>query len=114
MRKPPTRYPEAEAYTAMLSSEESLSFRDLCSLPAPEQAPWHAAMENEIDSMKENDVWCLQSAPEKVKPVSCRWILRKKRHAIMELTTVLVTPNGTKWHKRKRRQIRFAQSLVGN
>ncbi|KAG8175274.1 hypothetical protein JTE90_015394 [Oedothorax gibbosus] len=78
-RKPPSRYPEAEVHAAMLSSEESLSFRDLCSLPAPEQAPWRAAMESEIESMKENDVWSLQSAPEKVKPVSCRWILRKKR-----------------------------------
>lgn len=78
-RRPPSRFPLPEVYTAMTSTGETLNYEDLCYLPEPEQVPWKEAMEEEIEAMKENDVWSLNELPPTVKPVSCRWLLRKKR-----------------------------------
>lgn len=78
-QKQPIRYPEQEVYTsAMMSAEETLTFNELCTLPANDQVTWRHAMTQEIASMHRNEVWKLEDPPPDSKPVSCRWILKKK------------------------------------
>jgi len=37
---------------------------------------WIGAMEEEIKSMRDNDVWDLVELPEGVKPIGCKWIFK--------------------------------------
>ncbi|GBO10749.1 hypothetical protein AVEN_235105-1, partial [Araneus ventricosus] len=59
-KKHPIRFPESEIYQAMLSQEETLKFDDISNLPRSEQQKWKEAMDEEMESMKENDVWDLE------------------------------------------------------
>ena len=38
-------------------------------------------MKFKMESMKVNDVWTLIDPPEGVKPIGCKWILKRKRGA---------------------------------
>ncbi|GBM84347.1 Retrovirus-related Pol polyprotein from transposon TNT 1-94 [Araneus ventricosus] len=78
-KKHPIRFPESEIYQAMLSQEETVKFDDISTLPHSEQQNWKAALDEEMESMKENDVWDLEELPMDRKAISCRWVLRKKR-----------------------------------
>ena len=40
---------------------------------------WIDAMNEEIKSMKENDVWDLVPLLEGVKPIGCKWIFKTKK-----------------------------------
>jgi hypothetical protein len=40
---------------------------------------WIDAMNEEMKSMKDNDVWELVKLPEGVKPIGCKWIFKTKR-----------------------------------
>ena len=40
---------------------------------------WINAMNEEIKSMKDNDVWDLVPLPEGAKPIGCKWIFKTKR-----------------------------------
>ena len=40
---------------------------------------WVDAMEDEIKSMRDNDVWDLVKLLEDVKPIGCKWIFKTKR-----------------------------------
>ena len=37
------------------------------------------SMNEEIKSMKDNDIWDLVPLPEGVKPIGCKWIFKTKR-----------------------------------
>ena len=39
---------------------------------------WKSAMKSVMDSMYTNQVWTLVDAPEGVKPISCKWVFKKK------------------------------------
>ena len=43
---------------------------------------WIAAMEEEIKSMRDNDVWDLVELPEGVKPIGYKWIFKTKRDSM--------------------------------
>lgn len=45
---------------------------------ALEDSQWKCAMEDEMNSMKQMKTWELTDLPEGRKPLSCRWVLRKK------------------------------------
>lgn len=78
-KKQPKRYPELEEYEAMLTQDETLNFDDISLLPHCEQQKWKEAMDDEMRSMKENDVWDLEELPLDRHAISCKWVLRKKR-----------------------------------
>ena len=40
---------------------------------------WVKAMKSELDSMYSNQVWDLVKAPNDIKPVSCKWVYKRKR-----------------------------------
>lgn len=44
----------------------------------PESDKWHEAMNAEMQSMKDNQVWDLVDLPPKNKPVGCKWVFKKK------------------------------------
>ena len=46
---------------------------------------WIEAMNEEIKSMKDNDVWDLVSLPEGTKPIGCKWIFKTKRDSMGNL-----------------------------
>jgi len=43
---------------------------------------WIDAMEEEIKSMRDNDVWDLVELPEGVKLIGCKWIFKTKRDSM--------------------------------
>ncbi|WCJ29450.1 Retrovirus-related Pol polyprotein from transposon TNT 1-94 [Euphorbia peplus] len=50
-------------------------------LSCPEKDKWKKAMEEEMDSMKVNQVWELVDLPEGRKAVKSKWVLKVKRRA---------------------------------
>ncbi|XP_071741073.1 uncharacterized mitochondrial protein AtMg00820-like [Rutidosis leptorrhynchoides] len=47
-------------------------------LSDPESDKWQDAMNEEMKSMKDNQVWRLIDLPPNIKPVGCKWIFKKK------------------------------------
>ena len=45
---------------------------------AAKDANWHAAMEEEMHALAENEMWDLVDAPTGVKPIKCRWVYKVK------------------------------------
>ena len=39
---------------------------------------WLEAMRSKMDSIYENQVWTLIDPPERVKPIRCKWVFKKK------------------------------------
>ena len=48
-------------------------------LESSKSQEWIDAMNEEIKSMKDNDVWDLVPLPEGMKPIGCKWIFKTKR-----------------------------------
>jgi hypothetical protein len=44
----------------------------------PDSEKWLGAMEYEIESMHDNQVWNLVDPIDGVRPISCKWVLKKK------------------------------------
>ena len=45
----------------------------------PDSVKWKKAMEFEIESMRENQVWNLIDPPDGVRTIECKWIYKKKK-----------------------------------
>ncbi|THG28112.1 hypothetical protein E6C64_18805, partial [Naasia lichenicola] len=50
-------------------------------MTCPDSKLWLDAMQSEMDSMYENNVWDLVDLPAKVRPLQCKW-LYKIKHAV--------------------------------
>lgn len=61
------------ALTAMIGETEDIPVSE-----ALKDENWRQAMQEEYDSMREMKTWELVDCPEGVKPITCRWVLRKK------------------------------------
>ena len=46
-------------------------------MTGPESAEWLEAMDSEIQSMKDNQVWTLIDHTPGVKLVGCKWVIKK-------------------------------------
>ena len=57
--------------------DDPINFRQ--ALESSKSQEWIDAMNEEIKSMKDNDVWYLVPLPEGVKPIGCKWIFKTKR-----------------------------------
>ena len=57
--------------------DDPINFRQ--ALESSKSQEWIDAMNEEIKSMKHNDVWDLIPLPEGVKPIGCKWIFKTKR-----------------------------------
>ena len=45
---------------------------------ASKDTNWHAAMEEEMHALAENETWDLVDAPKGVKTIGCRWVYKVK------------------------------------
>ena len=55
------------------------SFDDLPNeMESPNLAKWLGAMESEMQSMYDNQVWTLVDPPQGAKIIECKWIFKEK------------------------------------
>lgn len=80
LRKEPIRYPDPEVYEALYCQQETLTFDDIKLLPLDEQRLWKNAMDEEIESMKINEVWDLEKLPPDKHAIPCKWVFTQKRN----------------------------------
>ena len=78
---PPDRYlgmieGSGEGLVLFLENNEPVSYK--AALACPNSKHWLGAMQSEMDSMSENQVWDLVDLPEKVRPLQCKWIFKIK------------------------------------
>ena len=60
-----------------LMEDDPINFRQ--AMESSNSQKWIDAMNEEIKSMKDNDVWDLVPLPEGAKPIGCKWIFKIKR-----------------------------------
>ena len=60
----------------LIENDEPTTYKE--SLNSSEFDKWLIAMKSEMDSMYTNQVWSLVDPPEGIKPIGCKWILKKK------------------------------------
>ena len=61
------------------NDEDPITYMD--AMQRSDSDKWFEAMRSEIKSMKINDVWTLVDPPERIKPIGCKWIFKRKRGA---------------------------------
>ena len=70
-----------EAWTKKKPSVSHLRVFGCEVLSSPEKDCWLEAMEKEMSSVQENDVWELLDLPEDCKPVGSKWVFKAKTNA---------------------------------
>ncbi|KAK9020324.1 hypothetical protein V6N11_054813 [Hibiscus sabdariffa] len=60
----------------LVYQDEPKTYQEAVSSPDSEK--WLEAMRFEMDSMSENQTWTLVEPPERVKPIGCKWVFKKK------------------------------------
>jgi len=63
----------------LLESNEPATYKG--AMTCSDSKLWLEAMQSEMDSMYENNVWDLVDLPDKVKPLQCKW-LYKIKHSV--------------------------------
>ncbi|XP_071904268.1 uncharacterized protein [Coffea arabica] len=61
-----------------LMEDDPINFRQVMEISNSQK--WIDAMNEEIKSMKDNDVWDLVLLPEGAKPIGCKWIFKIERN----------------------------------
>ena len=74
MIRPPHRL--GEWCSLATSSQEPTTVQE--ALHGPEAHLWLAAMNEEMDSMKENNVWKLVDLPKNANLIKCKWVFKRK------------------------------------
>jgi hypothetical protein len=72
------------SFLAAILIDEPSSYRQAKS--SPEWSDWKKAMEEELESLKENDVWTVVPRPTNRKIVDSRWVYKTKSDAKGEIT----------------------------
>jgi len=62
-----------------ISLIEDVSINFCQAMKSSNSQKWIDAMEDDIKSMRDNDVWDLVELPEGVKPIGYKWIFKTKR-----------------------------------
>lgn len=76
----PLRDPDFVYYHAVVVDEdEPLTVSE--ALSRTDNDDWKRAMQNEFDSMRENNVWELVDRPTNAKIIRCKWVFKLKRDA---------------------------------
>ena len=61
----------------LLDNDELTTYAE--AMVDPDSVKWQEAMESEIESMRENQVWNLIDPPDGVKTIEYKWIYKKKK-----------------------------------
>jgi hypothetical protein len=62
----------------LLDNDELMTYAE--AMMDPDSKKWQSAMQSEIDSIGDNQVWNLVGLPDGIKPIECKWIYKKKRY----------------------------------
>jgi hypothetical protein len=68
----------------IIESDEPRNFAE--AVTSDEASRWRTAMNEEMASLEENSTWELHNLPEGRKAISNRWVYRKKRNVVGEVT----------------------------
>ena len=60
----------------LIDQDETLTYQD--AMNSPDSERWLKAIKSEMDSMYDNQVWTLVDPPERVKPIGCKWVFKRK------------------------------------
>jgi len=60
-----------------LTEDDPINFCE--AMKSSKSQKWIGAMEEELKSMRDNDIWDLVELPEGVNPIGCKWIFKTKR-----------------------------------
>jgi transposase InsO family protein len=77
-RRPPGEWWSSSANIAKAETEPS-TFEE--AMKSPETTAWKSAMETELTSMRELEVWSVVPRTVAIKVLPCRWVFKVKRHA---------------------------------
>ena len=72
IRRPPQRYDDV----FIINNDEPTTYNEV--LLDKDSEKWLQAMNSEMDSMYENEVWTLVDPPIGTKPIGCKWVFKKK------------------------------------
>ena len=72
IRRPPQRYDDV----FIINNDEPTTYNEV--LLDKDSEKWHQAMNFEMDSIYENEVWTLVDPPIGTKPIGCKWVFKKK------------------------------------
>jgi hypothetical protein len=64
-----------EHHILLMQNDVPLTYIE--AMMGPDSEKWLEAMESELKSMHDNQVWNLVDQIDDVRPVDCKWILRK-------------------------------------
>jgi len=67
---------DGDSILLLLESDEPKTYKTAVS--SPDSKLWIDAMQSEMDSMYDNQVWDLVDLPEDVRPLQCKWIYKIK------------------------------------
>jgi len=71
------RLHELHGELLLLDDDEPTNYAE--AMMDPDSEKWQSAMRFEIDSMGDNQVWNLVDPPDRVRPIECKWIYKKKK-----------------------------------
>ena len=78
--QPPIRFIGlGETYEAILEEAKSNPYTYEEAIDHIDAHYWVQAMKSELDSMYSNQVWRIVKVPNSIKPVSCKWVYKRKR-----------------------------------
>ena len=78
--RPPIRFIDlGETYEAILEEAKSNRYTYEEAIDDIDAHYWVQAMKSELDSMYSNQVWRIVKVPNSIKPVSCKWVYKRKR-----------------------------------
>jgi hypothetical protein len=60
----------------LLDNDELMTYME--AMMGPDSEKWLGAMESEIQSMYDNQVWNLVDPIDSVRPIGCKWVFKKK------------------------------------
>ena len=67
----------SDAFQTEASDEDPKSYSE--AMTSPEREGWLAAMQEEMQSMKDRNVWRSEELPKGYRAIGCRWVFRKKK-----------------------------------
>ena len=73
-KQPPDRY--GEWVYSCATNADPISYKE--AINCSNKVNWINAMNKEINSIEENEVWTLTELPDGVRPVSCKWVYKTK------------------------------------
>jgi hypothetical protein len=70
----------------LLDNDKPMTYTE--AMMGPDFEKWLGAMESEIESMHDNQVWNLVDPIDGVRPIGCKWVFKKRRTRMEMFTSI--------------------------